>query len=118
MYIVGIGWLFLLPTDDINGGVYIDENALMPGYASVGYDGDWKVMQLAEELKQVTWSVSASRNCSYSILGDINSVMLLVGQYHVIGWTISCCYHKTVILNLVIILLWHCNIRKIIFLMP
>ena len=57
LYCVGIGWLLLLPMDDISGKVYTDENALLPGYASDHYSGDRKVIQLAEQLNQVTWSV-------------------------------------------------------------
>ena len=57
LYGIGIAWLLLLPMDDISGRVYIDENALMPGYAAQQYNGDHKVVQLVEQLKQVTWSV-------------------------------------------------------------
>lgn len=57
LYVIGIVWLFLLPTDNINGVVYVDENALMPTYASDQYDDDRRVMQLAEQLNHVTWLV-------------------------------------------------------------
>lgn len=57
LYGGGIIWLLLLPVDELNGRMYVDENALMPGYADNMYDGDQKVMQLAGQLNQVSWSV-------------------------------------------------------------
>ena len=50
-------WLLLLPVDELNGQIYIDENALMPKYAANLYDGNQKVIQLAEQLNQVPWLV-------------------------------------------------------------
>lgn len=57
LYGIGIAWLLMLPVDDVNGTMYIDENALMPGYAADLYDGDQKVIQLSEQLNHVAWLV-------------------------------------------------------------
>jgi len=59
--------LFLLPTDNVSGIVYVDENALMPGYASDHYDSDRRVVQLAEQLNHLTWSVIRSETVGENI---------------------------------------------------
>ena len=65
LYGGGIIWLLLLPVDELNGQIYIDENALMPRYAADMYDGDQKVMQLAGQLNQVSWSVLSKCSILY-----------------------------------------------------
>ena len=57
LYGGGIIWLLLLPTDVISGRIYTDENALLPGTVAREYNGDQKVLQLAEQLDQVAWLV-------------------------------------------------------------
>ena len=56
LYGGGMVWLLLLPVDELNGQIYIDENALMPKYAANLYDRN-QVIQLAEQLNQVPWLV-------------------------------------------------------------
>ena len=63
-------WLLLLPVDELNGQIYIDENALMPKYAANLYDGNQKVIQLAEQLNQVPWLVVYVMCCYLIIMWD------------------------------------------------
>lgn len=63
-------WLLLLPVDELNGQIYIDENALMPKYAENLYDGNQKVIQLAEQLNQVPWLVAYVMCCYLTAMWD------------------------------------------------
>lgn len=63
-------WLLLLPVDELNGQIYIDENALMPKYAANMYDGNQKVIQLAEQLNQVPRLVVYVMCCYLIVMWD------------------------------------------------
>ncbi|XP_065915857.1 glycosylphosphatidylinositol anchor attachment 1 protein-like [Dysidea avara] len=56
LYFVGLVWLLLLPTDELSGAFYVDENALMPGMASNHYNREGHAIQMAEQLKHIPWN--------------------------------------------------------------
>ena len=52
---MGLVWLFMLPSDELSGTFYVDENALMPGMASSHYNREVHAIQMAEQLKHIPW---------------------------------------------------------------